>query len=300
MKSSLNKMLACENLSKKEMHLLSESVVVIGKGVCGSVGASSNQRSLGLGSLALLATLLSLLLLHLLVAQSSERARDLLDLITRQLLGQLLAKFLKEQSIMGLLGVSAKDGDQRSSKVLELQLGLGVEKWQGADVDGVAGVLRVYGNSGSEGSLTAVSSAEPSITKIPEEGFSVMKVSFLLGAAKTLTLFRRSLFFLIGGFFISDTLTLSDMLSNTLGLRLLVGGGLGSQLGLYFFSLASLLSLDFGVFGSIPRIKNLKQRLEKVVWWCQQSSGPNERLIWGRGLHRYHLLRRQTGVYERQ
>lgn len=70
------------------INLLSE-VIVIGIDIssCGDIPAC-NQSGLCLLSLALLASLLSsLFLLHLLIAQGSHRASNLLDLITRKVLG---------------------------------------------------------------------------------------------------------------------------------------------------------------------------------------------------------------------
>lgn len=83
----------------KQPECLSHEVViaevVIISGHLGSVCPGSDQTGLGLGGLAFLSGLIrSLLLLHLLVAKSSENASNLLDLIALQVLGQLLTKLL--------------------------------------------------------------------------------------------------------------------------------------------------------------------------------------------------------------
>jgi len=108
-----------------------------------STTADANKSRLRLGSLALLARLFgSLLLPHLLVAKRGQGARDFLDLIARQVLGQLLGKLLKEGHIVGLLGVVGQDGNQSRAQLLELSLGSRIEDGKRGQVDGA---VRIFG-----------------------------------------------------------------------------------------------------------------------------------------------------------
>ena len=143
----------------------------------------SDQGRLRLSSLALLATLVGgLFLLHLLVAQSSEGARNFLYLVARQVPGQLLDEFLEEEGVVSLLVAIANDWDHCAAELLELHLGMGVEKREAAQVDGASRILGVDrdGGNGSKG-LSSVGYSD-STKKV----FSVMEVSLLLSAAKTL------------------------------------------------------------------------------------------------------------------
>lgn len=75
------------NLSSQQgIYVLAKGIVIVGADISG-VGTVGDQRGLGLGSLGLLASLVrSFLLLHLLVAQGSQSAGNLLDLVAGKVL----------------------------------------------------------------------------------------------------------------------------------------------------------------------------------------------------------------------
>ena len=228
-------------------------VVVIVSGKVVGVGAGGDEGRLGLGSLGLLAALLgSLLGLHLLIAESSQGAGDLLDLVAGEFRGELLGEFLEEEGVVGLLGGSGDDGGQSVAQLLKLTLSRGVEQRKRGNVDSVGRVLGVNDDGGAGGrSLAAVADANSA-----KHVLGVRKVGLLLGAAETFAALSLSLvllFLLVLASRGAGGLVLSDALS----LGLLVGLGLGKSLGLGLGGLALLLALYFGVFGGIPRIEDL-------------------------------------------
>lgn len=147
------------------VNLLSK-IFFISADIC-CVGSAGNQGGLGLLSLRLLAALLgSLLLLHLLVTEGSKGTSNLLNLIARQFLGQLLREFLKEQGVVCLLVVATNDGDNRVSEILELRFGLGVEEGERAEVDCLGRILRIDRNGRTNGgSLASITETNAGITE---------------------------------------------------------------------------------------------------------------------------------------
>jgi hypothetical protein len=135
-------------LKGRAQNLLSE-VVIIGIDISGGCGISAgDQRNLCLLCLALLASLIGgLLLLHLLIAQSSESTSDLLDLVTWKVLCKLLCKLLHEENVVGFLRIVGENRDESVAELFKLELCLGVEEWEGSQVDSCCGVLGVYDNS---------------------------------------------------------------------------------------------------------------------------------------------------------
>jgi len=233
-------------------NLLAKVIIVrvcIGSDVV-TATADTSERGLRLGSLGLLAALLSsLLLLQLLVAERRQGAGNLLDLVTGEILGQLLGELLQEEGVVGLLGVGSKNRDESVAQSLKLGLGLGVEHGEGREVDGVVGVLGIdhHGASGGE-NLAAVADANGT-----EKILGVLEIGLLLGAAKALALLGLGLVVvarLIS--FLELAGTLGHALSDALGLGLLVGSSLGLSLSLGLSSLLSLLALNLGVLGGVP------------------------------------------------
>lgn len=158
---------------ENHIDLLSE-IVVIGIDICNSGNiAVCNESGLCLLSLALLASLLrKLLLLHLLIAQSSQAASNLLDLITWEILGQLLCEILEEDGVVSLLVVAGDDWNEGITHLLELKLGVGGEKWKGGEIDGCGWVVGVDNNSvGCGGGLAAVAD-----TNVAEQVLCVLEI----------------------------------------------------------------------------------------------------------------------------
>lgn len=84
------------------------------------------------------------------------------------------------------------------------------------------------------------------------------EVGVLLGATQSLSALSLRLVFLVGlVVFITLAGALGLMLGNALGLWLLVGGSLGSSLGLGLGGLALLFALYLGIFGGVPGFKDL-------------------------------------------
>jgi len=118
---------------------------VIGRSI--SLGrdiSGGRQRNLRLCRLGLLATLLRrLFFLQLLVRKRGQRTRDLLDLVARQLLGDLLDEILQEDGILRFLRVLRYQRDQRLAERRELVFCVRVEDLEGGEVNGgtwIAGV----------------------------------------------------------------------------------------------------------------------------------------------------------------
>jgi hypothetical protein len=126
---------------------LSEVIVIsidISRG--GSVSAG-DQCNLRLLSLALLACLIGrFLLLHLLVAQRSQATGDLLDLITWEILSQLLGELLQEDNVVSLLGVIGENWNKCFTELLELEFSLGIEEGESSQVDSRRWVLGINNN----------------------------------------------------------------------------------------------------------------------------------------------------------
>lgn len=157
----------------------------------------------------------SLLLLHLLVAEGSERAGNLLDLVTRKLLGQLLGEFLQEERVVSLLGRARDNGSQGIAEVRELRFGRRVEEGQVGNVHGVVGIVGINNDGRTDsGSLAAVAD-----TNVTEEVLRVGEIGILLGAAEALTALGRSLIvFAELCALVTQASTLSLVLGDTLGL----------------------------------------------------------------------------------
>lgn len=145
--------------------------------------------------------------------------------------------------------------DQRNESVaqsLELGFGGGVEERQGVQVDGVVRVLAVDDDSSaSVGRGTASGN-----TDIAEQILGVLQIRFFLGTSKTRSALGLGLVVELVSLGESGG-TLSLEFGDSLGLGLFVGSSLGLGLGLCFGSLLFLLTLDFGVFGGIPVVKDL-------------------------------------------
>lgn len=213
---------------------------------------NTGQRGLGLGRLALLPALVGrLLLLHLLVAKCGKGAGNLLDLVARQILGQLLGEFLQEQGVVRLLGAAGEDGAEDVAQLFKLQFRGRLEQRQGRDINRLGWIARVDGN-GAAGGRRLAPAADPDVS---EQVFGVPQVGLLLGAAQALAALRLGLVviavFLVGVGAGLRALRLA--LGYPLGLALLVGGGFGLGLGLRFGGLLGLLALNLGIFGGIPR-----------------------------------------------
>jgi hypothetical protein len=120
----------------------------------------------------------------------------------------------------------------------------------------------------------------------------VSQVGVLLGTTKTLTALSLGLVINLLGFGFLESLLTSTaglVVGDSSRLRLLVGGGLGSGLGLGFFSLLGLFALYFGVFGGIPRVEDLQYKGKPSVTIFMVVVG-----CWIFDLHHYRLPRRQT------
>jgi hypothetical protein len=134
------------------------------------------QHSLRLRSLCLLSALLrSLLLLHLLVAQRGQATRNLLDLLARQVLCNLLGELLQEERVLPLLRVGRYERHERLAQLGELVLCVWVEDVEGAEVDGLAGVARVGDGDGFGDALVAESEVAEQLF-----GLGARAVDFLL------------------------------------------------------------------------------------------------------------------------
>lgn len=83
----------------------------------------------------------------------------------------------------------------------------------------------------------------------------MLQVSLLLGGAQALALLGLG-FVVIArfGLLLCAASLGGQLLGDALRLGLLVRSGFGVSLGLRLFSLLSLLTLDFRVFGGVPRI----------------------------------------------
>lgn len=231
--------------------LLSEVVVVdVRVGGHGNVAARA-ERDLGLLRLGLLAALLGrLLLLQLLVAEGRQAAGDLLDLVRRQVLGELLRELLQEDDVVRLARVGRQQRDQRVAQLLELQLRLRVEEGQRVQVDGLGRVGGVddHGVRGRRG-LAVIADADGA-----EEVLGVLEVGLLLGAAQALAARRLALVARGVAVLLEEQLLRGDALGDALGLGLLVRGGLGVGLGLLLRGDLGLLALDLGVLGGVPGV----------------------------------------------
>lgn len=251
-------------------YILSECIIVVGIHVVG-VSTGGNQGRLGLGSLCLLARLVgSLLLLHLLVANTGEVASNLLDAVAGKLLGELLGKLLQEEAVLALLGVGRNDGHEDLTELLKLLLGLRVEDGQLGQVDGVGGVLGVnHDGRASDGAGTVIVDAD-----FAKEVLGVVEVGLLLGSAQAcaalglvLLVFRLVLLGALAG-------SVGLVVGNALELGLFVGSGLGGELGLGFGGFALLFALYFRVFGGVPRVENLTSAgvsNEVGIWYVRRS-----------------------------
>lgn len=258
MKSSLEDGLAIKSekgISPLQGNLLSESILLVGVVSLshGTTTANTSERGLGLGSLALFATLLgSLLLLELLVAESSQGASNLLDLVALEVLGELLGELLEEEGVVRLGRELADHGAEGGAEGLELGLGGGVEEGEGRDVDGVVGVLGVDLDNGAlADDLAVVTDADAG-----KQVLGVLEIGLLLLAAEALAALGLGLLLrirILGQLAGALGLALGDALR----LGLLVGGGFGLGLGLGLFSLLRLLALYLGVLGGIPRVENV-------------------------------------------
>lgn len=233
-------------------------VVVIGGEVVGGADVGGDQGCLGLGSLGLLAALVgSLLGLHLLIAKGRQGAGHLFDLVTRELLSELLGKLLEEEGVVRLLGGGGDDGGQSVAQLLELSLSRRVEQRQGSKVDRVGRILRIEGD-GSAGSSGFAAVADANLTK---QVLGVTEVSLLLSTAEALAALSLSLL-LLRSLLVDEGLGARGLvLSDTLSLGLLVRLGFGEGLDLGLSGLALLLALYLGILGGIPRVDNLKTRL---------------------------------------
>jgi hypothetical protein len=260
-----------------------------------SISTVGNNGDLSLSSLGLLAAAHgSLLLLHLLIAESCESAGNLLDLVARQLLCQLLGELLEEERVVSLLCRAGDDRSERLAESGELCLGGGVEEWEIGDVHGVVRVVRVDNHSSTNGSALAVV-ANANTT---EEILGMSQVGVLLGATKTLATLGGSFVLLIA----EETLllalksTLGLVLGDTLSFGLLVGGSFGISLGLGLGSLLCLLAFYLGVFSGVPGVENLRGKgagqprggLSTAARYCPVGKeGEAE----ARDLHHCHPLR---------
>lgn len=156
--------------------IIAERVLVVGVVISRKlvvVLAGADQGGLGLGSLGLLSTLISgLLVLHLLVGKGSKRAGDLLDLITRQVSSQLLGELLQKEIVVSLLARGSDERCESVAKCLELSLGRGLEQRKLGQVDSVAGVLGVQSDGSARvDSLAALGYTD--VAKVFEEILSV-------------------------------------------------------------------------------------------------------------------------------
>jgi hypothetical protein len=117
----------------------------------------------------------------------------------------------------------------------------------------------------------------------------VGEIGLLLGTSESLTLLGLGLLdhLNVGGVGLLLG-SVGLVLSNTLALGLLGGGGSFSSLGLGLGGLALLLALYLGVFGGIPRIEDLVKRVGSVLQSARERGAPC------RDLHRYRLPHRQT------
>lgn len=234
--------------------IISEVAIVVIMASVRDVSTASNQGRLGLGSLGLLAALVgSLLLPHLLVSQGSDSTGELLDLLAGHLFGKGLGEVLEEEAVLGALCVGRKDGTQNCAEVVELSLGLGLEKGQLGNVDSVGRVAGVDDDSSSSGLGPAGADSD-----VSKHVGGVGEIGLLLGTSKSLTLLGLGLLdhLNVGGVGLLLG-SVGLVLSNTLALGLLCGGGGFSSLGLGLGSLALLLALYLGVFGGIPRIEDI-------------------------------------------
>lgn len=210
------------------------------------------KRDLVLRRLRLLPpSLRRLLLLHLLIAQRRQAARNLLDLVRRQVLGELLGELLQEDDIVRLGHVGRQQRNERLAHALKLQLGLRVEQRQLREVDSRARVLGVKDN-GVGSSLLATVVADAYST---EKVLGVSEISLLLRAtqaftAGTLILIRAD----VAVPRLEEKLLGGDALSYALGLGLLARGGLCVGLGLLRSCDLGLLALNLGVLGCIPGV----------------------------------------------
>lgn len=260
MKSSLERNVSNRSprvsfLTPPQANLLSESIIIISVvGLSnGTTTTNTSERGLCLGSLALLATLFgSLLLLKLLVAESSQGASNLLDLVALEVLGELLGELLEEEGVVRLGRELADHGAKSSAEGLKLGLGGRVEQGQGRDVDGVVGVLGVDLDNGAladDLAVVADADAGKQVLSVLEIGLLLLATEALAALGLGLLLHVRILRQLAGAL----GLTLGDALR----LGLLVGGGFGLSLGLGLGGLLRLLALYLGVLGGIPRVKNV-------------------------------------------
>lgn len=207
------------------LHVLSKGILIICTSIRG-IGAAGDEGGFGLGGLGLLATLLrSLLFLHLLIAETSQSAGDLLHLFARHLLCQVLRKFFEEEAVVSLLGVAIDDGRKSGTQDFKLLLGLRVEKGQRSQVHGLGRILFVD-NDGSTNSGSLASIAD---TNSAEKVLSVGKISFLFGTSES---FSTICFGLVVVTLFVIRCKLSSpaglMLGNALGLGFLAGSSFRS------------------------------------------------------------------------
>ena len=249
---------ACACLAKKAFQpdtshevIITELIVVVSSGV-GIGRPRHSQGRLRLGRLGLLAALLlCLLLLELLIAESRHGAGDLLDLVTGQLLGQLLRELDEEQRVVSLLGVAGDNGGHHLAELFELCLGLGVEKSHRGQVDQVVGVLGVR-HAGPLDDCLAGGRNTTDITT--EEILGVLEISLLLGLSKAGPFGGFILVGLVVRILLVLLLTLCNPLLKALCLGLLVGLCFGLDLGLRLGGLLCLLALNLRVLSCVPGV----------------------------------------------
>lgn len=162
----------------------------------------------------------------------------------------MLGKLLKEQCIVGLLGVGNEKRYEGISKLLELSLGLWIKQWKGGQVYCGAWVAGVEDN----GICSSCSLAVVADTYRTKEVFGVRKVGLLFGSSQTLSSLGLILALIVRSLLGSSSCLLSLLLGDTLSFTLLVGSSLCVGLCLLLSGYLSLLALDLGVFGSVPGI----------------------------------------------
>jgi hypothetical protein len=194
------------------------------------------------------ALLLCLLLLHLLVAQRRQPRRNLLNLLTRQILRQLLNELLQKQRVLPFLRVGSNQRCERFAQLFELAFGVGCEEGQRGEVDGGAG-RGLVGYGDVFRGLNFVGDGE-----VAEEffGLGARAVDFLLAKADAALGFRLFLVALVVVLHLPSAEGCLSMFLDPLRLGLVVCFCLSFRLCLGLGGLLFLFAFDFGVLGGVP------------------------------------------------
>ena len=244
-----------EQKQKSHKVIITQAIILI-RSRLDLILARGDKRDLRLSGLALLAALVSrALLLHLLIAHRRQRASDLLDIPTGQILQKPLHKVLSPHGVIRFLRVHGQEREEGIRKLGELVLRSGLEERHSGEVDSIRGVRRVSDND------SLLSAAVPGTVDIDitKEVLSVFKIRLFLRTTKTFTfvglILVRTIIFLV--FLLGLLPSQGFVLFYPLRLALLVRRGFGVRFGFRLGCFGLFFPFYFRVFGGIPGVEDL-------------------------------------------